>query len=1059
MKATLNISIATLLVLAGFAALGIQAEELEKTPAQLIEQLRSDDFDLRQAAALKLEKQGETARAALEAAGKDDDAEVRTLVSKLIAKLSKATLRIHVFDSEHKPLRNSEGTIVVGDAASPDEDWKQRETPLNLDADGKAELKIQSLGLVRFQLKFPGFLAEESSWSAVEAHSGLNPVVITLDKGGSLKGTVANAAGKPVKDANITLFSGVHFEADTLEIQLLFHTQALNGPPFNNNLLADGTQRVAQPIEDGTWHLENVPEGVYTCVAQAPGHFPSLGAMIRVREGMPVEVPGIILKERNAGKIVLSLKKVDGTAKSKETVSVFITPLYTGAIKERMPAAARSVPIHSDQKDTDENGEVEIGDLSPGKYQVVVTAETDDKGENGGTLIQTEIEVKPGETARPEQLESSKKESAKKGSIKGRIMTANAKGAKGFQVRVSTEENWASLLVAPQNQPNQIPSNLVTEVATDGKGFYRIENLAAGKYAVEFHPEWEEGTGGPRGFVFGIDVALGHETVAPEVTLKGDNVEAPVEIKGRVLLPGGELAMNAELRHVSNRQNNATSTGDNGTFSCMVQRVKGGAAGDAAAKEYLFIRHAGCKPFVAEGPFDADKDYKLQSQDYGSLRITVVDEKGKPLAGVKVSPAEETTNPFSPQQPPHSAITNVKGVARLNGLATGSRELTTAFKGYFLPSRAGRVDVVANEEKEIKLELRPGVRIEGRVRLPDGFSPLVAMATLDDWHFESVGANGEFSFSGVTPGEHYLSAKVPGLVASAAVIFTLPHDTEKMNAAIPKNAFVELVQPGGIAIDCGKEFAGCAAQLVPVASLDATRPPPVFLNQASGAVDATGRAEFRNIAPGQYQLSLTENDLGTDSPQIGELAASPTTGPFEVKPVASIADLAKLETVKADLKRGTGTVSGRIRMAAHSLASDAEKNVTLNLKVQGASAVAEGSLGESIDVYSQPAEALLIVGKPPENFKPHRPGTFEISSLRAGDYKIFASLNLSEADDEDTPHKDEKPKLIGSFIIKDGEKLNLGELKFEPADARAPGKNDFLKEYLRPEDRAQDFEP
>ncbi len=1070
MRAMPTLFLAACVVLAGIATFGIQAEELEKTPAQLIEQLRSDDFDQRQTAALKLEKQAETARSALEAAAKDDDAEVRTLVSKLLAKLSKATLRIHVFDSDNKPLSNSEGTIVVGDTSSQDEAWQQHETPLKLDADGKADLKIQTIGLVRIQLKFPGFLAEDGSWSAVEAHGGLNHVVITLDKGGSLHGTLANAAGKPVKDSSIMLFTGVRFDPETFQMQLLCSMQMLNGVPFlnNNNVIAAevGTGRVAQAGEDGKWRLENVAEGVYTCVAQAPGHYPALGAMVRVREGVATAVPGIVLKERHAGKIELKLKKADGNARTKETVSVFVTPVYSGALKERMQAAARNVAVHSDQKETDENGAVEIDDLSPGKYQVAVTAETDDKGENGGTLIQTEIEIKPGETVRLEQLEPIKKEPAKNGSIKGRIMTANAKGAKGLQVRVATEENWASLMATPQNQPNQIPSNLVTEVATDSKGFYRFENLAPGKYAVEFHPEWEEGTGGPRGYVFGIEVALGQQTLAPEVTLKAEVVETLTEIKGRVLLPGGEPVLNAEVQYICPfRQNTTTSTQDNGAFTCRVQRVKVPAAGDApvdaALKEYIFFRHAGCKPCVAEAPFDADKDYKLQAQDYGSLRITVTDDQGKPLSGVALSPVNESRSPFYVQKNPHNAVTNAKGVARLNGLATGPREFLATLKGYFLPLHAGRVEVVADEEKDIKWVMRPGLRIDASVRLPEGFSPSVTMATLDDWRFEPVGANGTFSFSGVTPGDHYLSVKAPGLMAKLPVAFKLSYDLEKIDATKPRNVVIELVQPGGIAIDCGVEFAGCAAQLVHAATLNATQAYPAPYGQIAGAVDSDGRAEFRNLPPGQYQLSVFENSLTTGTASPGELTATPSAELFEVKPVVTVAALTALEAVKSNLKRGTATASGRVRITSFPLGTDTEKTATISLKVQGRHAVAEGSLQETIDVYTHSAEPL-IVGKPPENFKPHVPGTFEIKSLPAGEYSVFATLNLTDDDEaEFAPPKEPIRTLIGSFTIKDGEKLNVGELKFDALDLRAAGKpqKDILKMYLLPEDRAQEFEP
>src|SRR4051812_36470723 len=95
------------------AVIGFSASAEEKTPQQLIEQLRSDDFDQRHVAARKLEEIGESARSALDAAAKDADADVRALAMKILGKLSRATLEIIVRDAEGVPVANAEGELTV----------------------------------------------------------------------------------------------------------------------------------------------------------------------------------------------------------------------------------------------------------------------------------------------------------------------------------------------------------------------------------------------------------------------------------------------------------------------------------------------------------------------------------------------------------------------------------------------------------------------------------------------------------------------------------------------------------------------------------------------------------------------------------------------------------------------------------------------------------------------------------------------------------------------------------------------------------------------------------
>ncbi len=1056
MKATAPLLLVVPAILfGGLVHTALRAEEREKSVEQWIEQLRSDDFDQRQAAAKKLENLGDAARGALELAVKDDDADVRASAVKLLAKLSRATLALHIFDSGGKPVSNGEGELSFGDNNGSNNNPNWHTLPLKLDADGKASVKIPLTGPMQIQVKLDGFL-ESGNGSSLDAHTGINPVVMAMDRGGKVAGVVTGEDGKPLKDATVTLVPNARFDAEIFEQQLEFLGQANGTAAINLK---------AETAEDGSWNFENVAEGVYTPVVRAAGQAPAMGAMLRLREGQTLSVPAIAMKARPEGKLEIALKKADGSPRAKHGMQVLISPIYSGPAKALMQTLVRNAAANPQQKESDENGCLTLDDLVPGKYKLVVSGDPDgDKGE-GGIFIQSEVEIKSGETTKIEQ-----KKQQKYGSIRGKILGENGKGVRDMRVILCEEETLLdSLDNVEQEMPFGRPQN---EADTDNKGSYRFENLLPGKYAIVFRLN-SDTDNSTASYIFGIEVESGKKTVAPEATLKGSAAgEAPVMLKGRVLLPSGAPAKQVQMQYFNSRQNTSFTSNEDGTFELLAMQPKA-REGAEHTREFLFIFGMDCKPFVAEGPLRAGKDYRLEAQDYGSLRVSVTDEKGKPLAGVKVFPTGAANNGYGamgldgPQKQPQAAVTNIKGVARLTGLAVGKRGVKIVFPGYWLPPKDAQFEIAANAEKELALVLRPGVTIAGRVRIPDGASYADATAILDNARCEPVGANGEFSFFGVIPGECVVSASALGLVAKEQVKLSLPDDPEKLKSAKLDGVAVELVHVGGIAIDCGKENAGRTAQLIQFDAANPTHAVSEDVLSASGTVDAAGRAEFWNMVPGKYRLALAESDLFSSAMAASgtnerTLTALPASGPFDVKPLAARAALAALEAVKADVKTGTGRIAYRIRMDAQPAWGEGEGGFQISLQIQGDAAMAEGELSDPAQSYWQSYEAPVVFGAIPEKFKPRVPGSFEVVALPPGAYKIYATLDVYQPNDDEAsaPRQEPKPKEIGSFTIKAGEKLDLGELKFEPLEKPAPGKPDpMLKNMLRPYDKEQEFEP
>ncbi|MEI6236207.1 MAG: HEAT repeat domain-containing protein [Planctomycetota bacterium] len=1065
MKSLLLTVLACLVTLA-FAPHHAIAEEPAPSAEKLVEQLRSDDFDHRQAAAKSLEQLGDAARSALEKVIKDDDADVRTTAQKILSKLSRATLQLRVIDQDGKPAKDAEGTISLTYDVLSKPNEQPVETPLKLNAEGRAEIKLEALGTSTLQLKFSTLSNDVDNFShQITAHHGLNPLIVTFHAGGLVSGELTAVDGKAFKDGSVRLIQGLNLDPDLVEIQLLLLAQNNNGGPFNASV--SQPEYTAQIGETGAWIMPKVKEGVYTCVAQVPGYYPTIGARVRVRDGQTTQVPAIPLTTKIAGRIEMKLKKADGTPKAKEPVSFFIVPIYSDAKKLLIPSLVHALPLHSDQKETDENGVIVIDDLTPGKYQLVANAETDgDKTPDSEVaLLRTEIVVKAGETVRPAQLPQNS--ATKPGSIKGRILNASGKPAKNMSVRMMAEKDF----IAEQNgQANPVANISNSELSTDRKGQYHFESLAAGKYVLTIGAHSRSNDDDvPIAYVFGVDVSGEKQTTVPDVTIKaGAATFELTPFKGRVFMPDGSPATAPFIRYCagSDMRDAEVETNDNGNpnGAFTVEIPKANAKDGTKIDGSLLINHAGCKPLFVEGPLESGRRYTLQAQEYGTLRVTVTDPTGKAFVGVNVARYKNSDQNFRNEDPEgnqpqqHHAFTNAKGVVRLTGLAAGERELGVILDGYFLPSRAGIVTVTANADTDVTIVMQPGVRIAGRVRVPDGFSAGASVAVLDGTCYEIVQTNGEFAFSAVLPGQHVLDLKTPGLVQKNQIRFTLPDAPGTIQAAVPQNLIAEMVRPGGIVIDCGKEFAGCSARLTPFEELSSN--PYTDLDE-NGFVDASGRAEFFGVTPGRYRLVVTELQRFMHEPQPNTLTANPSAGPFDVKAIESRAALETLAAVPADLKHGTGSASGRIIIAVAPFKTVSTHEYSIIMRVRGPNAEASGTLLGAPSSNVQPP--VVIIGTPPKDFKQRELGSFEIENLPPGTYTVYVNFNYYELmeDTAEAERASEKPDLkVATFTIKAGEHVKLDEIKLDPFDSKSKDKSkEELKRLLRPVDKPQEFEP
>lgn len=273
--------------------------------------LSDDDFDVRAAASEKLAALGEAARPALEAAARSMDLEARQSAAKLLAQLSRSELLYRLFDRSGKPASGVEMNLEIYDYNDRYSGGNQQQQSRHVTTDAAGTARVSGL--------MPALYSVNTNmvkcWPASESYSNsvnggafyLNlqlrgqsfPKLVTVTRGGALRGKILDKDGKPLKDATLELYHCAYFNPRMFE-------GAANDEMNANRQSAGSTVSGA----DGAAVLDAVGDGVYHAVATMSGYAPTLGPLVRVREGQTVEVPPLTLLARPDGKYSFVLKGV-----------------------------------------------------------------------------------------------------------------------------------------------------------------------------------------------------------------------------------------------------------------------------------------------------------------------------------------------------------------------------------------------------------------------------------------------------------------------------------------------------------------------------------------------------------------------------------------------------------------------------------------------------------------------------------------------------------------------------------------------------------------------------
>ena len=1054
-----------LLILLLFTVSARRITTAAEDPAALVEVLHNDDFDARRAAAEKLEALGESARTALEHAATLKDLEIKETALRLLSKLDKSGIKFMAFDRDGKPAAGAEAEFQL----YPGEQWNSNDVDdrkLTIQSNGSAPIQEVAPGMANVHLTWKKWSCDDrGNYYSLNLGRGVNPLLMHLSHGGTVTALVQDGAGAALNDAQLVLYPDAHFDPELVDAQSALIEQ-WQQTHFNASSDATGKAR-----------LENVPDGVYQCVAKLNEFSTALGPVIRVREGETVDAAVLTLHAKAAGKIQCVLLDTEGKKSKKSKVFASADLLFEGPNAADLRRKASQLKTQMEMRgngraaeniETDENGKLVIGDLKPGKYKLTVRS--------GNDIWQArDIAVDAGKVAEMGELKP-----VLTGSITGKVLGSNGKALRFCSVSaLATGEDFdEDTYNAQANNPwvrARGGENNSNTAQTKQDGSYELKGLPPGKYMV-----WIATRAGRPIQIYGLEVAAGKDTRAPEAALPATSGLAQTQelIKGLVLLPddkpasGASVSLTWKANPMWGSRSTALSCDEKGAFQFAFTDDEFGTPSRVTIKSPGFRTYT---LDLSDGKSALNTvTAHLEKQEHGGVHIKVVDEAGKALDGAVISPASSPgarNRYYNRAAPEWRAKTSPMGEAELTGLADGLRFLHVHREGYYLENDV-KAMVVPNKDIELTMAMKRGLSLTGRVELPPGstFANVSVMISTQFSQPKAVGENGEFQCDGLAPGEYSVRAFAPGMASPDHTKVLLQPGTKTPPLTL------KLERMGGAAVALNTEFSGHSAMLTPSGFWDPEVTGdisvwPTF--HAHSTVDKTGRAEFWGLTEGTYDVILYPQNMnqiygnayGNRAPK--KVEASPIAGPVQIGALKTVADLGRLPATQLKVDVASGSVAGQIAFSdaiPRGMANIGSLYIKLAPSHSAKGGRAEATLGFAYpgEFTLQPGADPVIIGTPPGNLKNTEPGRFEISALPAGEYRIFVDIMLyrfawaSAA----VAERSAVPKPLATFTLKEGEHLDLGKLKYtRPPDLLMEQQvgDDF--QDSGPDDQVNGFQP
>ncbi|HLX59875.1 MAG TPA: carboxypeptidase-like regulatory domain-containing protein [Planctomycetota bacterium] len=1078
--------------------------------AALIEKLKSENFDERSAAYDKLAAQGETVRAQLEQAAASTDLDTRNAAWRLLGLLGKPGLRFLTYDRNGKPVEGAEAGVQMWDMSDRYQQERQN-VVLKFDAKGTAELKDLKPASYNLYLTWQkcwlndqNYMSNGYSYSnmAVTVRAGMMPFLYSVTKGGSVKGSVRDKDGKPAKDCDVSLYYLSNFNIDMLEIKNDNQNQTPMRPASSGQ--ADALGNVT---------IDNVPDGVYVCVATAMGNSPVEGPTVRVREGQTSEFAPITVVANPNGKCVIALRGApENTSKMigpmpepplLKSVKLFVDEdyLFDGPDAEKKFRKVQRERANWNryrrppQLETDENGKLTLDSLRPGKHRIRI------KGDEYAATTLT-VDVPSG------------------GTVEVNDVILNAGGSVSGKVSCGDGKPVHDLMVYPFLENETSVAELPPEIVGFIKGQYqwddvrnymnwqqqfanqreapsadklKVKNLQPGRYALLVTRQSVSRVQQVY-LICGVNVEEGKTTevpalkfAAPIVASRTINGSDNAQMRGKIVGPSSETVQRANVMYQTNQGSTSTNCSSDGTFHIYYSGMGPGGT--------IHVKAAGYKQadFDCSAPnVDLNNiEIKLERLSYGELRVKVVDEDGAPLRGVIVDPSPYQNANYNyyymRRMGNAKKPTNSSGEVRFSGLSAGLRRITAMKDGYYLTDPV-RVSIVANAEATLLITMRRGLTISGKLSAPEGASLNPAVVYVhrykDNMIFSALAnPTGEFSISGLSPDSYSLWAETPLLMQREAIVELNGVSESKTDLKI------ELVRKGGMLAKLDPEFKGRMVYLYEKERDPKKNAKPGMTNgnyRCTAYVDADGFAEFWNVKPGTYRVWLSATPAVGRATINGVTAANPDdkdgekyasrvecslySAEFEVKEPKSPAELKPADAVKIAFPKADASATVKFVFRSNSEARNQYSQTTQYVMIRSDNCNGSFTRSQRYRAASQgggiATSRLQVLGTLPSYLAPTTVSTQTlIRGLAPGKYKLTTYMwtyDNMRGVQENTEEVD-----VAEFEVAAGERKALGVIVIEPpTNARVQNStnirrtgNNTENEPLSDEDLDPAFEP